>query len=218
VGGDHNSPDGAASLGTSAFLCETGEVTERPLERAWRTALEERAWEPLEGWDAVLRRRRRGLVRDAILFAVVWPAFFVVLHGVLRDRWGWAAAWVLLGFLHAGRILRTLRRPGDRVAWEEDVRSSTRTEHALRHHASVGAEFRFVVDERAEEIRSMAGVGLVGWPLGCLIAMAVFLSAEDTGPRLVALVAALLAVIALARSQRRARWARRWLADPLPRT
>jgi hypothetical protein len=201
---------------TWPFVCDAADVEEPPLERAWRAAQEERPWEPPGGWDALLARRRHALVRDVVLTASVWPAVVLVI-GALRDHWGRALFWCALTLLYAARSSLPLFRPASRAAWETDLRRRARLEHALEHHASVGAEFRGEVTERAEEVRSMASVGLLLWPCLALVLLAVAVTADGVGIRVVSVAGAGLVLAALVRSRRRAALARRWLDDPLPR-
>ena len=92
-----------------------------------------------------------------------------------------------------------------------------RIEHALRHHADVGAEFRDIVTDRADRTLSWAALGVPAWLLVAITAVGFAVLHGDTTVRIVAAAVALVAVLALVRSQRRGRRARRWLDDPLPR-
>jgi hypothetical protein len=218
VGGDHRSPDGVLALVTCTDVCQAADVEELPLERAWRTAQAERPWEPPEGWAELLRRRRRDLVLYGVVLAAAAIALAVIGYGVVRGSWGRAAAWSALLLLQAGGVTKPLWSRSARAAWEDDVRRRARRDHALRHHRSVGADHREDVTERAEEILSFGGAGLVGWPLGAVVAAVVVVAADEPVLRIAAALAAVLAVVALVRSRRLIRQARRWLADPLPRS
>ena len=119
----------------------------------------------------------------------------------------------LLGGLHP---LVTAAR---RARWVEETARQIRIEHALGEHVSIGAADRASVTERAEVVVSLSRLGLVGWPLLALLACGVTLNADLPRWAEVGYVAVVLlgCAGALATSRRRAREARRWLADPLPR-
>ena len=80
-----------------------------------------------------------------------------------------------------------------------------------------GIRLRLRAIDQAEEIRTMSRLGLGGWPV-LIVAGAVAATGSDRlWFQVLAGVGAVLCVVALLRSRRRDRWARRWLADPLPR-
>jgi hypothetical protein len=203
---------------TCPFVWEAADVEERPLDRAWRAALDERPWEPAEGWDEYLRRRRQWLAGLVALLPIAGLPYAILVEGLVDDDWASAGLWGSLTLLYTGLAARPFWSTSARVEWDDAVRERVLLRHALKHHTSVGLHYRAKVTERAERIRANFSAGLVGWPLLAVVCLAVILDADTIGLRLVAGIWAVLAVSALVDTVRRARWAKRWLADPLPRS
>ena len=197
-------------------------MTDDGLQRAWADAPAERATEvgwAAADWDAVLRRRRRAQWSRAgvllLLAVVVGPLMRLLVDRYPRVSWGWLGlALVVAGM--AGWSRFTARR---HAAWQEEARQEIRVEHALRHHVSIGAADRELVNERAERIDRWAWASLVGWSLlVALSATILVISADGTAARIAFGFVGVLVCGGLVRAERRRmRWARRWLADPLTR-
>jgi len=193
-------------------------VTERPLERAWRTALEEREWEPPEGWAERIRSERRRQIRGAMAVALTFVGVVVLLF-LVKGPPRYSISLIAPGLCVLLSIVQIIRVA---AGWDEkadrEVQSAVRVDHALRSHASVGSAYRDQVTERAKDIIATSDVGLFGWPVLSAGSVLLAVVVDSTTERLVCLSWAALSVLALVASQRRARWARRWLADPLPRS
>jgi hypothetical protein len=189
---------------TCTFVCEAATVEEPPVEHAW---------EPSAGWDAVLRRRRH------LQVALLAPGVLTLSTAVIVRGDVAPAVLPLLGVVAvAVRVVAPLVHARSRAAWEADIRRTTRVEHALRHHAGVGADFLETVTERAEEIDALSRGSWIGWPVAAVIGVLVAFLADAPSVRVLGGVLTVVAVALLVRSQRRGRRARRWLADPLPRS
>jgi len=201
---DDHSPDGAAAVVTCTFVCEAAAVEEPPLEHAW---------EPPAGWAAVLRRDRR--LQVALLAACVLT---VVTAVIVREDVGSAVLPSLAVSALAVRLTAPLVHARSRAAWEADVRRRTRIEHALRRHESVGSDFHETVTERAEEIDALSRGSWIGWPVTAVTGVLLASLADEARFHVLGGVLTIVALALLVRSQRRGRWARRWLADPLPRS
>lgn len=175
-------------------------------------------WEPPD-WGAVLRRRRLrqwGGAAFLLLIAVaVAPLVRLLLDEPARVSWNW----LTFAIIAAGFASWSQFPARGRAAWEKEARREVRIGHALRHHASIGAAGRSLVTERAEKIDTLSGASLMGWPLlTALFVVPLVMVADDPATRIgVGLVGLVVGTALVRRNRRRVRWARRWLADPLPR-
>lgn len=174
-------------------------------------------WEPPD-WAAVLRRRRLrqwgGAAFLLLIAVVVVPLVRILLEQPSGVSWGWLA--LALGM--AGMAGWSQFTAGGRAWWEKEARKEVRIGHALRHHVSIGAAGRQLVTERADKIDTVSGAALMGWPLvTVLFVVPLVAMADHPAARIGIGLAGLLAgVVLVRRNRRRVRWARRWLADPLP--
>src|SRR5687768_12860170 len=192
---------------------------DRPLAAVDRTEGERTAdvgWEPAD-WASVLRRHRRRQTAMAggmvAFFGVVTP----VLRLVVQDRplgpmyW----IWLLITIICVGEAILSRVSAAGRAQWDRETRRHVRISHALRHHVGIGAADRALVTERARTINTWSKVAFVGWPLLGVVLVAGILDDRVSAALLVPVV--LLCLLLVGRAVRRARLARRWLADPLPR-
>lgn len=173
-------------------------------------------WEPPD-WSACLRRERRtqlaAVIGLVVLVGVVWP----VLRFAVQDRspgvtyW----VWVFITLIYVAETVISFVSATDRARWERETRQAVRIRHALRHHVGIGAADRALVTERARSMVIRSKVGFVGWPLLGAVFVAGVL--DDQVPASLAVPLVLLCLLLVGRAVRRARRARRWLADPLPR-
>jgi hypothetical protein len=143
-------------------------------------------WEP-DDWNVVVRRQRRSDVLGGALGLVLIAVVVPLLQIIdLVRPEPWSYSIFLLFALYAAA----------RTWWP---------------HCTV--------TERAEVIRSRAFAPVVGWPLLAVFVVAVnrevpqISTAEELG---IGLVVVGLSVAALVHARRRLRWARRWLANPVP--
>lgn len=195
-------------------------MTDDRLSDASDQAQAERAadvgWEPAD-WSACLRRERRKQLATVIGLVVFVGVVLPVLGLVVLDRppslsyWFWGA----FTLIFVAETAYSFASAAGRVQWERETRQAVRVRHALRHHRGIGAADRALVTERARSLATGSKVASVGWPLLALLLVVGILEGRDPRAFLIVLVVACLLLVA--RAVRRARLARRWLADPLPR-
>jgi hypothetical protein len=173
-------------------------------------------WE-CSDWSACLRRERRKQLAVAatlvLMFFVVSP---LLRWTVLDPSFGWTYwTWVVITLIHVAEVVISFVSATDRARWERETRQTVRIRHALRHHTGIGVADRALVTERARAMVTVSKVAFVGWPLlGGLIIGTII----DVGlPASLVVPVVLLCLLLVGRAVRRARLARRWLADPLPR-
>jgi hypothetical protein len=145
----------------------------------------------------------------------VAPLLLILLDEPARVSWRWLGLTLVAAGVGSWFQFTT----GGRAAWEKDARKEIRVGHALRDHVSIGAADRDLATERAEKIDTVAWGGLIGWPLlTALFVVPLVFSIDELPARIgVGLVGLLACVDLIRRNRRRVRWARRWLAAPLPR-
>ena len=173
-------------------------------------------WEPTDWTDVLRRQRRQQFAIGAALFLLVSVQPVQWLTGIDRSvDWSY---WLVLAtmLILLGEAIHSRVSEDGRASWERDIRRKVRIEHALRHHVSLGAADRALVTERAQAIRTMSKVALVGWPMLAVVVAAPILDLAKI-PDLLVVPVIVACLLLLARSVRRGRWARRWLADPVPR-
>jgi hypothetical protein len=124
--------------------------------------------------------------------------------------------WLLITVIYVGEAVQSRVSAAGRAQWERETRRHVRISHALRHHVGIGAADRALVTERARTMNTWSKVAFVGWPLLAVALVAGLLDAGDPPASLIGLVIA-VCLLLVARAVRRARLARRWLADPTPR-
>ena len=177
---------------------------------------EEGGWEPTD-WSACLRRARRkqlALVGGMVLlFWVVSPVHQLTVDDRPLGLMHWV--WAFLGLLYVVEMVISFVSETDRLRWEQETRQAVRITHALRHHTSIGFADRALVTDRAKAMALWARVGFVGWPLLGAFFIAGIL--DDHLPASLTVPVVLLCLLLVGRAVRKARLARRWLADPLPR-
>ena len=109
--------------------------------------------------------------------------------------------WLVLAtmLILLGEAIHSRVSEGGRASWERDTRRKVRIEHALRHHVSIGAADRALVTERAQAIRTMSMVALVGWPMLAVVAAAPILDLSKI-PDLLVVPVMVARLLLLARS------------------
>jgi hypothetical protein len=192
---------------------------DRPLAAVDRTEGERTAdvgWEPPD-WAAVLRRHRRRQTAVAAgmvaFFGVVTPLLLVVVQGRSLGPMYWI--WLLITIVCVVEAVLSRVTADGRAQWERETRQDVRISHALRHHVGIGTTDRSLVIERARTSYKWAKVAFVGWPLLGAVFVAGVL--DDELPAALGVPLVLLCLLLVGRAVWRARLARRWLADPLPR-
>ena len=173
-------------------------------------------WEPAD-WTACLRRqRRRQLVTAAglvVLVGVVAPLLRLTVQGRPPSLTYWL--WAAFTLVYVAEVVYSFVSAAGRARWERETRQRVRVSHALRHHVGIGVADRALVTERARTLNTWSKVAFVGWPsLGVVFVAGVL---DDRVPASLAVPVVLLSLLLVGRAVRRARLARRWLADPLPR-
>ncbi|MFP5370080.1 MAG: hypothetical protein ACLGI3_04945 [Actinomycetes bacterium] len=176
----------------------------------------EAGWEPPDWTDVFRRHRRRQLATMAAFVLLVSVTPVQWWTGIDRSvDWSYWAVLVTMLIL-VGEAIHSRVSAAGRATWEHDTRRKVRVEHALRYHVSIGTADRPLVTERAQAIRTMSNLALVGWPLLAVVVAAPILDLAKI-PDFLVVPVVVTCLLLLARSVRRGRWARRWLADPLPR-
>ena len=173
-------------------------------------------WEPPDWTDVLRRQRRQQFAIGAALFLLVSVEPVQWLTGIDRSvDWSY---WLVLAtmLILLGEAIQSRVSEEGRANWERDTRRKVRVKHALRHHVSIGAADRALVTERAQAIRTLSKVALVGWPLLAVLVAGTILDVSRL-PAFTVVPVVVACLLLLARSVRRGRLARRWLADPLPR-
>lgn len=178
---------------------------------------DEIGWESPD-WAAVLRRHRR---RQAAVGAgmvaficVVVPLVRLVVQDRPLSLMYWL--WLLITIIYVGEAISSRVTADGRAQWERETRQKVRISHAIRHHVGIGVRDRSLVTERARSIATWSKVAFVGWPLLAAALVARRLEVGDLPASLILLVS-VVCLLLVARAVHRARQARRWLADPLPR-
>ena len=172
-------------------------------------------WEPADWRDRLRRRRCRQLATAiglVVLIGVVAPLLRVTLDRPPSVTY-WI--WAFLTLVYVVEAAYSWISPAGRARWEQETREQVRVSHALRHHVGIGTADRALVTERARTMNTWSKVAFVGWPLLGVVFVAGIL--DDRVPASLAVPVVLLCLLLVGRAVRKARLARRWLADPLPR-
>jgi hypothetical protein len=173
-------------------------------------------WEPPDWTDVLRRQRRLQLVGPATMVLLIFVVTPLLRWTVLDPTFGWSY-WlgVAVTLIIVGETVESYVSTEARASWEQDTRKKVRVEHALRHHTSIGAADRALVTDRARAMYLWARVGFVGWPfLGVALVGRML---EVRLPSSLAVPVVVVCLLLVGRAVRKARLARRWLADPLPR-
>lgn len=206
-------PESAAPSYSAAV---TDDRLEAAVDRAEGDHAADVGWEP-QDWAAVLRRHRHRQTAVAAgmvaLFGVVIPLLVLVVQDRSLGLMYWV--WLLITVAHVGEDVLSRVTADGRAQWERETRERVRIWHALRHHVGIGATDRALVTDRARHLATWSKVAFVGWPLLGVVFVAGML--DDHVPASLAVPVVLLCLLLVGRAVRRARLARRWLADPLPR-
>lgn len=171
--------------------------------------LGEAGWEPSD-WSACLRHEQHKQLAMAISLVVLAGALLLTGPPGVSD-WLTAACLLIIAVETVYSVVSAERRE----QWERETRERVRVWHALRHHVGIGATDRPLVTDRARHLATWSKVAFVGWPLLGVVFVVGML--DDHVPASLAVPVVLLCLLLVGRAVRRARLARRWLADPLPR-